>query len=281
MTPFGRRKKENVTILEEIYTTNTKPAVFSKLFKDYFSDPKRVEILLSRAIILVGLVAIGVGFFQIRSQLGKYFLPITNQSVVKADINANDDLLGLQKKDTDSDGLSDYNELYIYSTSPYLKDTDSDGIDDNKEITSGTNPNCPQGKLCAGTADSGSSATANTQSGSLTTATSQAQAKQIRQALLQSGMTASDLDQLTDQQILDTYNQVAAENPQLTGAGSSGLSQSGLTASSVENMTPTEIRALLIKTGMSEGILNQISDQDLMSLVKDTLSSSQSSTNNQ
>ncbi len=52
--------------------------------------------------------------------------------------------------DTDNDGLSDYDELYVFRTSPYLEDTDSDGINDGTEVNSNQDPNCPQGKSCDG-----------------------------------------------------------------------------------------------------------------------------------
>lgn len=56
--------------------------------------------------------------------------------------------------DTDSDGISDYDEKNVYGTSPYLSDTDSDGIDDRTEVTSGTDPLCKTGSTCtAGVAD--------------------------------------------------------------------------------------------------------------------------------
>lgn len=51
-------------------------------------------------------------------------------------------------RDTDSDGLSDYDELRVFRTSPYLKDTDSDGFDDKQEAFTGNDPNCPVGKTC-------------------------------------------------------------------------------------------------------------------------------------
>lgn len=52
-------------------------------------------------------------------------------------------LLEAQKtQDTDGDGLTDYDELYIHRTSPYLYDTDGDGIPDAVEIQAGTDPNC-------------------------------------------------------------------------------------------------------------------------------------------
>ena len=40
-------------------------------------------------------------------------------------------------RDSDGDGLSDYDEQQVYKTSAFLKDTDSDGIDDATEIFSG------------------------------------------------------------------------------------------------------------------------------------------------
>lgn len=36
--------------------------------------------------------------------------------------------------DSDSDGLCDYNEVYIYGTNPYIKSTDGDRYDDRQEI---------------------------------------------------------------------------------------------------------------------------------------------------
>ena len=64
--------------------------------------------------------------------------------------NTNADLAALKSKDTDGDGLSDYDELYVYHTSPYIKDSDSDGIPDGVEVANGTDPNCPQGLRRAG-----------------------------------------------------------------------------------------------------------------------------------
>ncbi len=42
--------------------------------------------------------------------------------------------------DSDSDHLSDYDEVYIYHTNPLNKDTDSDGVNDGIEIEIGSNP---------------------------------------------------------------------------------------------------------------------------------------------
>ncbi|GEM_PF-2194607 len=47
----------------------------------------------------------------------------------------------LLTKDTDGDGLSDYQENYTYNTDPNNPDTDNDGINDGVEIATGTDPN--------------------------------------------------------------------------------------------------------------------------------------------
>ena len=47
----------------------------------------------------------------------------------------------LYNKDTDGDGLSDFEEIYFYKTNPYDQDTDSDGYFDNLEIKNGYDPN--------------------------------------------------------------------------------------------------------------------------------------------
>jgi Bacterial TSP3 repeat len=49
-------------------------------------------------------------------------------------------LLGLEFMDTDSDGLSDYDELNFYNTNPYNADSDGDGFSDGEEVQNGYNP---------------------------------------------------------------------------------------------------------------------------------------------
>ncbi len=42
--------------------------------------------------------------------------------------------------DRDNDFLTDYEEMYLYGTNPYLRDTDGDGFDDRTEIMNGWDP---------------------------------------------------------------------------------------------------------------------------------------------
>ncbi|NHJ05345.1 MAG: hypothetical protein EAX90_11010, partial [Candidatus Heimdallarchaeota archaeon] len=47
------------------------------------------------------------------------------------------------KEDSDSDGLSDGEEVNTHNTNPLDEDTDGDGFDDAEEIAAGTDPTDP------------------------------------------------------------------------------------------------------------------------------------------
>ena len=47
-------------------------------------------------------------------------------------------------EDTDSDGLSDYEELYVYNTDPLVSDSDNDGLEDGAEIKLELDPTNPE-----------------------------------------------------------------------------------------------------------------------------------------
>jgi hypothetical protein len=49
-------------------------------------------------------------------------------------------------RDSDADGLSDGDELYLYHTSPHLDDTDGDGFLDGYEVQTGKSPTDPEDK---------------------------------------------------------------------------------------------------------------------------------------
>jgi len=66
---------------------------------------------------------------------------IDNRSILSYVIFNVPDNTTLQGQDSDNDGLTDYNELYITYTSPFLSDTDNDGVTDYIESLSGSDPN--------------------------------------------------------------------------------------------------------------------------------------------
>jgi len=146
----------------------------------------------------------------------------------------------LKTKDTDNDGLTDWDELNTYKTSPYLEDSDSDGFTDKEEINKGTDPNCPEGRTCSSSADTsagnantgtatGDSATSDSSSApsdlglDLNNATGNSSQTQVdiqktlsgqsdvstlRQMLLDSGMDQKTLDAISDEDLMASYNEV-------------------------------------------------------------------------
>lgn len=194
--------------------------------------------------------------------------------------------------DTDSDTLPDYDELNVYGTSPYLADSDSDGIDDNDELKQGTNPNCPEGQDCGGfvldaelydtigqdaaifsnlpdfdvTSSAGSNLNTQLLQGTV-------DATQLRIILEQNGAPAETLNAIDDATLVELYQQVLAENPGLTQVNTPGTvpepGQNEL--SSLQDLTPTEIRSLMISNGADPNIINQLSDDELQSLYNETL----------
>jgi hypothetical protein len=137
--------------------------------------------------------------------------------------------------DTDGDGISDYDEIFIYGTSPYLEDTDGDGISDYDEIfVKGTDPKCPEGQDCfysnqfaletqvvnpANLADDIlGGATAGLGDINVSEEINETELKRalagdidaptLRQLLLDSGADSETLSQISDEDLLASYQEV-------------------------------------------------------------------------
>lgn len=100
-------------------------------------------------LLIFALIVVGLGFLQMRNTIYGPFVLRLPDTPADYQLAFSDETTRSQMIDTDHDGLTDYDELNSYSTSPYLPDTDSDGIDDKTEIDKGTDPNCPEGQECA------------------------------------------------------------------------------------------------------------------------------------
>lgn len=145
----------------------------------------------------------------------------------------------LKNKDSDGDGLSDWDELNYYNTSPYLEDSDSDGINDKKEIEIGDDPNCPAGKNCAGLdafnagdstavpvqnlnnillpgqADNQLNIPNNSQDNQTpNTSGDELDAKALRALLVGAGMSQSEVDQFTDAELMGEWEKAVGGSGQ-------------------------------------------------------------------
>lgn len=139
----------------------------------------------------------------------------------------------LRGKDTDGDGLNDWEELNTYKTSPYLEDSDSDGFNDKTEIDSDNDPNCPVGRDCYG------GATENP--------------NEVRDT------------------ILDASNNLESDVPDFVKEGPKTEEVNELEEIMFVDGDVSELRKMLIENGMDKAMLDQVSDEDLLSLFRETI----------
>ncbi len=228
---------------------------------------------------IIGVAALFLGFFQIYQNIRSPFqTALTLNSSTYLTSDQLQEIDSLKAKDTDSDGLLDYDELYYYNTSPYLKDSDSDGFTDKEELESNNDPNCPSGLDCSGvtttvadtnTTSADENINSSLVSGNATTET-------LRETLKNAGVPQYILDTTTDEELLEVYNQTVSEGASpLANVSTSNTNQiineeTESTDEEVENilktLTTDEIRELLMEYGLTEEELSQIDDNTLQAI---------------
>lgn len=244
-----------------------KESVFEKL-KNIFAVPKNQ----GRFFIIFGLIALIFGFWRIANTISSPFQIDQNKLLAQQQVQGTvedqiKNLTELRAKDTDNDGLSDYDELYVYGTSPYLEDSDSDSYSDKLEIETGNNPLCPAGQKCL--VDTEAKATS-----SQTTVTAKSlvdpyniSPTEIRQLLLNSGLDQATLDEIDDTSLRQMFLQAYLETENQVG------SVSGQTSSNTDQepviSSPAQLRELLIANGVPAEQVNAYSDQELMDIYEE------------
>jgi len=202
----------------------------SKNWEENKSDSNLKGPLKSQknTVVILAASAVFIIVFWVWQMSARINRPFNYQGATVTDLSDTDYNNFLKNTDTDQDGLSDYDEIYVYKTSPYLEDTDSDGLSDKKEVDNGTDPNCPQGKDCNAAIDTSAAATINASgalinTGSLTNLSStsadetalqnalngSSDAAALRQLLIESGTaSAADLSQISDADLMKSYQEL-------------------------------------------------------------------------
>ena len=173
-------------------------------------------------LVVFALVFVGLWIVQFKKNLKEPFAPKSSQNTTDNNLKE-DNQADLRLIDTDKDSLSDWDELNIYKTSPYLEDTDSDGILDRDEIKNGENPNCPKGQICEDSLmeddasdDGGDVPVFNLNIGTSSQGQTdlqgvlegQADAAALRKSLLEAGMDPNMLNQISDEVLLSSYQEI-------------------------------------------------------------------------
>lgn len=176
-----------------------------------------VRKLAGALLIILGLTGLILGFFYIKKNIN---LATAFKKNAASSQERLESIMALRSKDTDKDGLSDYEELYLYGTSPYLEDTDSDGFDDNNEISSSEDPNCPRGQNCIGGGSLASPDDKGQQIKStipevppedLTKNPLDLSISEIRELLKNAGMEESLLNKISDEELQKLYQESLVE----------------------------------------------------------------------
>lgn len=240
--------------------------------------------ILFAAVALVGLAAVAYGVFGFFHGLKSPFAPANVNQTPTNQVATSQTIDDLRGKDTDKDGLSDYDELYVHRTSPYLDDSDSDGIKDGAEISGGTDANCPQGQNCFRSEPVNGNA--NT---SGVGASGEVDINTLREALRNAGAPESVISTLTDEELLTYYNDtiveqggtpisnavlntnVSVSNTNVSTSNTNEQSLDSPTASDLQNLTPDQIRSLLIESGVDEATLSGVDDETLKSIYQQAL----------
>jgi len=233
------------------------------------------------AVAVLGFVALGVVIFwsaNLKFKLNDPFTYKGNSTTPTVDqaSNTSDSEAALKAKDTDGDGLSDWDEINVYHTSPYLADTDGDGIPDGVEVKNGTDPNCPQGTDCGGGTPITNSTAQDSGTGVTATSTvdytfSADEISAIRDAFVQSGYDKAELNKLTDQEVYQAYLVSVQTHLANQGAGISAGTTSVNTDKTVSSDDAKSIRDAYIKAGYKKENLDKISDTDLVKAYKDAM----------
>ncbi len=150
----------------------------------------------------------------------------------------------LQAADTDHDGLSDYDEIYIFHTSAFNADSDSDGIPDGDEVRNGTDPNCPSGKECRIATEV---VATNTATNTATNAAAEGS---------QPGLSQREID------LLNIIMSVFGDPSQLTPE---------TVKTRVDSMSSQDLRDFLLKLGIPQQALDKSDDTTLRLLVTETI----------
>jgi hypothetical protein len=231
----GNFALENNSENDIIYDNN----INNRAEKNKDVSPRLVFVILA----FLGFGTLIFGFVSLANNIRSpfYTAPETgitseNSSSDNQSISATE-ILALKNTDTDGDGLSDYDETYVYKTSPYISDTDSDGYSDKEEIDSKHDPLCPAGRDCAGLENSATDAS-----------------KEDQQIELPPG--AEDLNQepIPPDENLETTELTQEQKDEL------------------KKLTPAQIRQLLIESGkLTEEQLSQIDDEQLMQIFLESI----------
>ena len=222
-----------------------------------FVDKKQHHVFWPFLILSIIIVWFGVKFVY-SNIVDPVSYDVPDWILEQVDDSSEASIEELKDRDTDQDGLNDYQEIYQYHTSMFLPDTDSDGFTDYEEATSGNDPLCPTGQYCNLlrfiTPETKSSDIIQDVTVDPDLNVQQAAANEFRQFLLESGMTQEEVNELTDEDLMVIFQAVY---------------ESDIIPADdwLVDSTPEQIRGFLLsQPGADESSINELTDEELLQI---------------
>lgn len=231
---FDREPQHRENDLNDLETENS---FLLRVLKYFSRDSVGIKI-----IFIIGILSVFLGFWRIVFGIKTSFvlspIALRDKSAIVEGLNS--------LKDTDGDRLSDYDEINIYKTSPYLVDTNSNEISDYDEVILGKGNNCTDFLSC------NASANLSVTSASSSVFGEAIDYEDIKKQMLDAGYSEDIVDKLVP-------SSEEAQNP------------SASDWERLKNLSAQEIRALLIQRGATEQELSQFSDEQIQALYVESL----------
>ncbi|MBU0646815.1 hypothetical protein KKC67_00200 [Patescibacteria group bacterium] len=187
--------------------------------------------IVAGILVVFGVFVFVAWIVQLKNSISSPFAYKGNEQNQSNNATTENNDEALKTKDSDKDGLSDWDELNVHHTSPYLEDSDSDGFSDKQEVDNGKDPNCPAGRDCSvDQTNQQATTTVNSNinnvnaivgtqpvttpnlnvSNTVVPVGGQPDTATLRQLLFQNGMKKDDLDKISDKDLLEAYAETAS-----------------------------------------------------------------------
>ena len=234
--------------------------------KGFFNGDHRNNPYFYLGTLLVVIVVFVFSFWQTQNHIKAPFKTKKDNNAIASQetVTATQDVEAMKKMDTDGDGLSDYLEQYVYGTSAYIEDSDSDGISDKNEVIVGQDPMCAQGTDC--TLD----ITNNAPQVNLNPDQYGSESDIYKATLVELGFELADLDQMSSAELESLYDQATSV---ITDADQAVEFTDIYSNNSLDDMSIDELKGILLAGGATEEDLVGISDEQLMQIFEEVINS--------
>ena len=209
-----------------------------------------------------------MSYFQFK---GTIYSPFKQVSIEELELPDQAEVFAiLSEQDTDGDGLSDFDERFVYQTSVYITDSDSDSFSDKEEVDAQSDPLNPESTpyRAPPSAPEEVISESDLSPDKPDNQEEKTSIQEIRDLLInQAGLSQEIVDKLDDKTLESLYN----ETKQETGIDLKQLQAPDDQQRQFLDLDTSQIRQLLIEQGVDKDMLNSVDDKTLESMFLESL----------